>query len=323
MPSRPSSSPIIAKMKSVWASGRLPHFSRLAPRPSAPPAAGGQRVQAVQRPASRRRLVALAGPGSTGSGAAGAELVTDMTAISPSAPHAQRRRTAAAGRPRRTAAPPTIAIRTSAVPRSPPSEHQARSRAEATGSSGTSRWRHWSSSRCLRASRSAPQSTRASLAASRRLHAERPAEVDPVRVAVDATPTPGDQHQAAAGRWRRPRPDRPGAASSHGRDPARRHHQAGRPTRDPDGLLLDDRERRRRCRRRPSTLDARQHHDQARARAAGPSPRAPGSTAASGRSSRRDTGPQRGRQVEARALGTRLRGRRAVRRDAAGWGAHA
>ena len=30
---RPSSSPMMAKTKSVWASGRNPHFARLAPRP--------------------------------------------------------------------------------------------------------------------------------------------------------------------------------------------------------------------------------------------------------------------------------------------------
>ena len=33
LPISPSSSPMTAKMKSVWASGRPPHFSRLAPRP--------------------------------------------------------------------------------------------------------------------------------------------------------------------------------------------------------------------------------------------------------------------------------------------------
>ena len=34
LPIRPSSSPMMAKMKSVWALGRKPHFARLAPRPT-------------------------------------------------------------------------------------------------------------------------------------------------------------------------------------------------------------------------------------------------------------------------------------------------
>ena len=33
VPTRPSSSPMTGKMKSVWAAGRLPHFSREPPMP--------------------------------------------------------------------------------------------------------------------------------------------------------------------------------------------------------------------------------------------------------------------------------------------------
>ena len=43
VPTRPSSSPMIAKMKSVCASGRAPHFSLDAAETDAPPAAGGER----------------------------------------------------------------------------------------------------------------------------------------------------------------------------------------------------------------------------------------------------------------------------------------
>ena len=47
VPTRPSSSPMMAKMKSVWALGRKPHLARLAPRPtpaSVPGAEGDERL---------------------------------------------------------------------------------------------------------------------------------------------------------------------------------------------------------------------------------------------------------------------------------------
>ena len=49
VPISPSSSPMIAKMKSVCASGRPPHFSRLAPRPTPHQPPRAERVLAVQR----------------------------------------------------------------------------------------------------------------------------------------------------------------------------------------------------------------------------------------------------------------------------------
>ena len=53
VPMSPSSSPMIAKMKSVCASGRLPHFSRLAPspRPHQPPDASANMLCAGCQPA--------------------------------------------------------------------------------------------------------------------------------------------------------------------------------------------------------------------------------------------------------------------------------
>ncbi len=68
------------------------------------------------------------------------------------------------GAPAIHSSPKRIAVRITAVPMSPPSMIRP-SRMKAAGTSGTSRCFHWASSRrsCLRARRSAPQSTRASL----------------------------------------------------------------------------------------------------------------------------------------------------------------
>ena len=60
MPGSPSSSPMIAKMKSLCGSESRPHFSRLAPEPEAEPAAVGEGVAAVDRLACGTELVGVA-----------------------------------------------------------------------------------------------------------------------------------------------------------------------------------------------------------------------------------------------------------------------
>ena len=69
------------------------------------------------------------------------------------------------GAPATHSSEPSTAAMMIAVPRSPPSRTRTRIRPP-TGSIGTSRCFHWPSSRSLRASRSAPQSTSDSFASS-------------------------------------------------------------------------------------------------------------------------------------------------------------
>ena len=120
VPNKPSSSPMIANMKSVCASGRLPHFCLLPPRPTPkiPPLASPKRLCAGCHPsflycagskglrktlqrAARYCVVAIKKP-------------TVMAAVAVSVPTRRN------GIPETKSNPPRIAMRTEAVPRSRP-----------------------------------------------------------------------------------------------------------------------------------------------------------------------------------------------------------
>jgi len=165
VPGSPSSSPMIAKMKSLWASGSHDHFSRLAPRPTPhqPPSASAYlpwigcrqvpslsvQVPPIQAPMRSIRL----------------GLVRTSSATTPviTAPADRNIR---AGAPAAKTRAARMMSRIIAVPRSFPARTSSRARAPTGNSSGTTACFHcWISGR-LRTSTAAPHTTSASFRAS-------------------------------------------------------------------------------------------------------------------------------------------------------------
>ena len=125
-----------------------------------------------------------------------------------------------------TAAPSRIAIRIDrgaevAAEQDQPDQQRRRPAAAAPAGASTGR-----AACCLRASRSAPQRTSASLAELGRLELERTAEVDPVPVAVDLDADAGDVRPGPAATIdAEQQPGRPSAPAARAPAAARRHQQ--------------------------------------------------------------------------------------------------
>ncbi len=155
---------MIAKMKSLWASGSHDHFSRLAPRPTPhqPPDASAQVPWVDCQQAPNRSAHSPDSQVPTRS----IRLLDDVTATAATAaPAAAARASIRIRTPATTSMAATRIIMTAAVPRSCPSSTSPRTR-PATRPTGTTTCCHWCSSGALRASTAAHQTTRASLAAS-------------------------------------------------------------------------------------------------------------------------------------------------------------
>ena len=163
VPGRPSSSPMMAKMKSLWAAGSHCHFSRLAPSPTPhhPPSARAYWPWVVcqQEPCGSTQpppIQSLIRPMRLA-------LVTTMAAARAAKP-APATRNIRAGTPAEKSSPPMIARSTRPVPRSLPPSTSNTSKAPAGNTSGTRACMNLPSLRRFLVSTVAPNRTSATLA---------------------------------------------------------------------------------------------------------------------------------------------------------------
>jgi hypothetical protein len=188
VPNSPSSSPITAKMKSVCASGSVPHFCRLPPSPTPQnePLARANSPCAACQPSSPKVAIGSVNVASrfTRSGSIVASSASSVPRRAP------RNSSTRIGAPTTQSMPPMIAKNTRAVPRSPWSTTMPATRS-VTGSIGISRCFQSSSSFSLRAYRSATHRTMPSLATSDGWTVIGPPRFSQLRLPLTFTPSAG------------------------------------------------------------------------------------------------------------------------------------
>ena len=188
VPGRPSSSPTMAKMKSLCASGSHDHFSRLAPRPTPhqPPSASAYLPwMACQQVSSLSSQVLPFSQAPTRTLRLALVSTSAATSIAISAPAERNIR---AGAPAANNSAPKMSSRIIAVPRSRPASTSTRATAPTGNSSGTAACTQLSSNGRLRTSTAAPHTTRASLSGSAGCSL-RPATPIQLRLPLTSTPS--------------------------------------------------------------------------------------------------------------------------------------